>query len=81
MEWARNKIETGLISGLQRLGGFGGVADQLNYYNQYTGDPGYLPKDLARYDSVTPASVQKWPQPRWARTSAWWSMACPAKRS
>jgi zinc protease len=59
VEWARNKIETGLISGLQRLGGFGGVADELNYYNQYTGDPGYLPKDLARYDAVNPASVQK----------------------
>jgi zinc protease len=59
VEWARNKKETQLISGLQRLGGFGGVADQLNYYNQYTGDPGYLPKDLARYDAVTPASVQK----------------------
>ena len=58
VEWARNKVETGLISGLQRLGGFGGVADQLNYYNQYTGDPGYLPKDLARYDAVTPASVR-----------------------
>jgi zinc protease len=60
VEWARNKVETGLISGLQRLGGFGGVADQLNYYNQYTGDPGYLPKDLARYDAVTPASVEKY---------------------
>jgi zinc protease len=59
VEWARNKHETRAISGLQRLGGFGGVADQLNYYNQYTGDPGYLPKDLARYDAVTPASVQK----------------------
>jgi len=59
VEWSRNKVETGLISGLQRLGGFGGVADQLNYYNQYTGDPGFLPKDLARYDAVTPASVQK----------------------
>jgi zinc protease len=59
VEWARNKVETGLISGLQRLGGFGGVADQLNYYNQYTGDPGYLPKDLARFDAVTPASVQQ----------------------
>jgi zinc protease len=41
------------------LGGFGGVADQLNYYNQYTGDPGYLPKDLARYDAVTPGSVKQ----------------------
>jgi zinc protease len=59
VEWSRNKVETGLISGLQRLGGFGGVADQLNYYNQYTGDPGYLPKDIARYDAVTTASVQK----------------------
>jgi zinc protease len=59
IEWARNKKETELISGLQRLGGFGGVADQLNFYNQYTGDPDYLPKDLARYDAVTPASVQK----------------------
>jgi zinc protease len=59
VEWSRNKAETGLISGLERLGGFGGVADQLNYYNQYTGDPGYLPKDLARYDAVSKASVQK----------------------
>ena len=62
VEWARNKVETQLISGLQRLGGFGGVADTLNYYNQYTGDPGYLPKDLARYDAVTPASAQKYAQ-------------------
>ena len=58
VEWARNKVETAMISGLQRLGGFGGIADMLNQYNQYTGDPGYLPKDLARYDAVTPASVQ-----------------------
>jgi zinc protease len=60
VERARNTKETELISGLQRLGGFGGVADQLNYYNQYTRDPDFLPKDLARYDAVTPASVQKY---------------------
>jgi zinc protease len=62
VEWARNKVETQLIAGLERLGGFGGVADVLNQYNQYTGDPGYLPKDLARYEAVTPASVQKFAQ-------------------
>lgn len=62
VERARNKEETQLISGLQRLGGFGGVADQLNYYNQYAGDPGYLPKHLASYDGATPASVQKFAQ-------------------
>ena len=62
VERARNKQKTSLISGLQRLGGFGGVADQLNYYNQYAGDPGYLGKDLARYDAITPAGVQKYVQ-------------------
>jgi len=62
VEWSRNKVETQLISGLERLGGFGGVADVLDRYNQYTGDPGYLPKDLARYDAATPASVQKFAQ-------------------
>ena len=58
VDWARNKQETQIISGLQRLGGFGGIADTLNFYNQYTGDPGFLPKDLARYDAVTPQRVQ-----------------------
>jgi len=46
------------IEGLQRLGGFGGVADTLDLYNQYTGDPGYLPKDIAATEAVTKASAQ-----------------------
>ena len=46
------------ISALQGLGGFGGVADTLNEYNQYTGDPGYLPKDVAAEEAVTPASAK-----------------------
>ena len=58
MERARNTIETRTIEGLQSLGGFGGVADVLNAYNHYLGDPGYLPKDLARYENATPAAVQ-----------------------
>src|SRR5271163_3859883 len=56
---ARNGILTKKISGLQRLGGFGGVADMLDLYNQYLGDPGYLPKDVARFQSASVASVQK----------------------
>ncbi len=44
---------------LQALGGFGGKADILNYYNHHTGDPGYLPKDFERMAAVTPASLQK----------------------
>jgi zinc protease len=46
------------IIGLQRLGGFGGVADTLDSYNQYTGDPGYLPKDIAATQAVTVASAK-----------------------
>ena len=30
IEQARNTIETAIIGGLERLGGFGGVADRLN---------------------------------------------------
>lgn len=46
------------ISGLQRLGGFGGIADTLDQYNQYTGDPGFLPKDVAMTEGVTVASAK-----------------------
>ena len=40
VERARNTIETRIIQGLETLGGFGGVADRLNTYNHYLGDPG-----------------------------------------
>jgi zinc protease len=55
---AHNTIETGIVNGLQRLGGFGGVADRLNTYEHYLRDPGYLSKDLARYRQTTPDSVK-----------------------
>ena len=56
VERARNQIERSLYQGLQKVGG---RADQLNLYNQYLGDPGYLPKDIERYTRVTPADVQR----------------------
>jgi len=56
VERARNQIERSLYQGLQKVGG---RADQLNLYNQYLGDPGYLPKDIERYASVTAADVQR----------------------
>src|SRR5687768_6882039 len=57
IEQARNTIETGVIGGLERLGGFGGVADRLNMYNHYLGTPDYLEKDILRYRAVTPATA------------------------
>jgi len=35
-----------------------GRASQLSSYNNLTGDPGYLAKDLERYRSVTPEALQ-----------------------
>lgn len=59
LDSARAVNLTGKITGLERLGGFGGVADTLDKYNQYTGDPGYLSKDLAAYQATTVASVKQ----------------------
>jgi zinc protease len=56
VEAAKAGTLTRTITGLQTLGGFGGVADTMNEYNQYTGDPGYLPKDVAAEEAVTIAS-------------------------
>lgn len=56
VERARTAIVAGTIRNLETLGG---VADLLNHYNHYVGDPGYLPRDIARYDGVTPATVQR----------------------
>jgi zinc protease len=58
VERARNTIETNIIGGLERLGGFGGIADRLNSYNHYLGTPDFLEKDVQRYRAVTPASIQ-----------------------
>ncbi len=49
MERASNQIEADFVSRLERVGGFGGKADRLNEYFFFTGDPGFVRRDLARY--------------------------------
>lgn len=53
LDGAKNSVESSIIRQLESLGGFGGVADRLNKYNHFLHDPGYLPQDLARYESAT----------------------------
>lgn len=62
VERARNRIESQIVQGLERLGGFGGVADRLNMYNHFLGTPDYLRQDIMRYRAVTPASVREFAQ-------------------
>ena len=57
LERARNTIETGIITGLETLGGFGGKADRLNSYQHYLGTPDYLGQDLKRYRDATRQSI------------------------
>jgi zinc protease len=40
------------------LEGVGERADTINTYAHYTGDPAFLPKDIARYEGATVASVR-----------------------
>ena len=58
VERAKTKRETEFISGLERIGGFGGKADILNQYNVYLGDPAKLEADIQRFRVLTPKDIQ-----------------------
>jgi zinc protease len=77
---ARNVLQTRIVQGLETLGGFGGVADRLNQYNHYLGDPNFLAKDLARYDNATTASVQKMAQDKLTKNSRVIVYGVPGKK-
>jgi len=56
---SQNSTYSAIVSSLERIGGFGGVADRINMYNQHTKDPNYLNQDLARFAAVTQDGVKK----------------------
>src|SRR5205807_8766493 len=47
------------VADLDDLGNFGGLADQLNFYNHYLGDPDHIGDDLRRTAAVTPDRVRR----------------------
>jgi zinc protease len=53
---ARNTLETRLLSSLEKVMG---IAEQLNSYNQLAGDPGFLPRDIARYRAIKPGDLTR----------------------
>jgi zinc protease len=55
---AINQMEASFYQRMERIGGFGGKADQLNAYRFAGGGPDYFAEDLARYTSLSPADVQ-----------------------
>jgi len=55
---AVNQFEASYYDRLERVGGFGGKADQLNGYFIRTGDPDYFNEDVARYRSLSPSDIR-----------------------
>jgi zinc protease len=58
LERFQNRTEAGFFDRMERVGGFGGKADQLNAYYFRTGNPDYFEEDLARYRSLSPSDLQ-----------------------
>jgi zinc protease len=53
-----NRMQSEFVFSLEDVGGMNGVADRLNTYNHYLGDPNYIGRDWDRYAGVTPESVR-----------------------
>jgi len=54
------RVKNGMrASMLDRLSSVLGKATQLSYYNYYTGTPDYMAQDLARYERLTSADLQR----------------------
>ena len=58
LERAINQTEAAFYRRMERVGSFGGKADQLNGYYVAGGGPDYFAEDLARYTSLSPSDVQ-----------------------
>jgi zinc protease len=55
---AKTKQDYTFVSGLERIGGFGGKADLLNQYNTFLGGPGKFDEDVARYRKANAEDVR-----------------------
>lgn len=58
LQRAVNQYEASFLGRLERIGGFGGKADQLNSYFFHTGNPDYFNEDLARYKALDPTDIR-----------------------
>ena len=58
MQRVLNQTEASFYNRMERIGNFGGKADQLNSYWVQTGNPDWFNEDLNRYLSLQPNDVQ-----------------------
>ena len=53
-----NQTEASFFNRMERVGGFGGKADQLNGYWVNAGNPDWFAEDLGRYMTLQPTDIQ-----------------------
>ncbi len=58
LQRALNQVEASFYTRMERVGGFGGKADQLNSYYAGTGNPDWFNEDLARYRALSANDVR-----------------------
>jgi zinc protease len=58
MQRVLNQIEASFYRGMERVGGFGGKANQMNAYYFAGAGPDFFAEDLARYTPLTASDVQ-----------------------
>jgi zinc protease len=54
---AINQVEASFYDRMERVGDYGGVADQMNSYYEATGNPAYFNEDLSRYRALAPDDI------------------------
>jgi len=54
---AINQVESSFYDRMERIGGGGGVADQMNSYYFEAGNPAYFNEDLSRYRALLPNDI------------------------
>jgi zinc protease len=59
MARGRAQAESAFVYRVQSLGGFGGIADQLNTYYYHRREPDWFDADLARYTAVSRQGIQE----------------------
>ena len=78
------RVKNGRLAGffyaLENIGGFGGVADRLNAYNVYLGDPGRITSDFERLPGGhARGGPRGGPAVSWSGARAWLSPSSAAR--
>ena len=56
---ARNRLEWNHVRQMSNIGGFGGKANRLNFFNVFAGDPVMVNHDIERFLAVVPDDVSR----------------------